>query len=238
VRRCEWRGLRVELSSVGLGDKVDFTRYDLLFMGGGQDKEQRLISRDFQTVKGSSLAEAVEDGVAFLAICGAYQLLGRYYETGAGDRLPGIGVLDVETRAGRKRMIGNVVVESGLAGYRRTLVGFENHSGRTYLGPRVTPLGRVCVGFGNNGEDGSEGAVYRNLVATYLHGSLLPKNPWLADWLIAQALARRYGAAAAALPPLDDSLERAAHRAAVAHAVRVAAKDRIPVRRRPVGCGG
>ncbi len=238
TRRCEWRGIKVSLLAVGLGEKADFGSFDILFMGGGQDKEQKLICDDFQGVKGEALAEAVEDGVAMLAICGAYQLLGRFYETGAGDRLPGIGLLDVETRAGKKRMIGNVVVTSALDGGRvRTLVGFENHSGRTYLGPRVKPLGKVCIGYGNNGEDGQEGAVYRNVVGTYLHGSVLPKNPWLADWLIARALARRYGSGTP-LPPLDDTVERAAHDAAIVHAERVARQDRTPVRVRSIPGAG
>ncbi len=228
TRRCLWRGIDLEVVPVGLGERVDFTRFDLLFMGGGQDKEQRLICDDFRQVKGTALAEAVEDGAAFLAICGAYQLLGRYYETGSGERLSGIGVLDVETRAGKKRMIGNVVVTSALdVGRTRTLVGFENHSGRTHLGPRVNALGNVCLGYGNNGEDGWEGAVYRNVVATYLHGSILPKNPWLADWLIAQALGRRYGEGTP-LAPLDDTLERAAHDAAITHAESLARQDRTP----------
>jgi len=230
TRRCQWRGIDVIHRAVRLGEKVDFTRFDMLFMGGGQDKEQKLICDDFQAVKGSALAEAVEDGAAFLAICGGYQLLGHCYETGSGDRLPGIKVLDVETRAGKKRMIGNVVVRSRLSGARsRTLVGFENHSGRTYLGAGVRPLGEVLIGHGNNGEDRFEGAVYRGVVASYLHGSLLPKNPWLADWLIERALRRRYGEGTM-LAPLDDRIEAAAHAAAVAHAHRLA--RRPPWRRR------
>jgi len=223
-RRCRWRGIEVVHRRVGLGETVELARFDILFMGGGQDKEQKLISDDFRAVKGSALAEAVEDGASFLAICGAYQLLGHYYETSSGERLPGIGVLDVETRAGRRRMIGNVVVRSRLRGPReRTLVGFENHSGRTYLGSKVRPLGEVRIGWGNNGEDGTEGAVYRGLVASYLHGSLLPKNPWLADWLIERAIKRRYGQGAL-LRPLDDRLEMEAHRAAVARARRLACR--------------
>lgn len=229
-RRAGWRGIEVIHAAVGLGQKTGFTEFDLLFMGGGQDKEQKLICHDFQAVKGNALAEAVENGVAFLAVCGGYQLLGRYYETGAGERLPGVGLLDVETKAGKKRMIGNVVVSSALAGGRpRTLVGFENHSGRTYLGSRVRPLGEVRIGHGNNGEDGYEGAVYCNTIGTYLHGSLLPKNPWLADWLITRALARRYGETGP-LAPLDDRLEEAAHEAAVAHAENLAREEGRPIR--------
>ncbi len=217
ARRAAWHGLTVQLSHVSVGSPVDFRRYDILFIGGGQDREQRIICRDFQEAKGSSLAEAVEDGVVLLAICGGYQLLGEYYQTSTGERLPGIGVLDVYTEAGDGRMIGNVVVESTLAGEPRTLVGFENHSGRTYLGPGVQPLGRVKVGGGNNGQDGTEGAVYRNVIGTYLHGSLLPKNPWLTDYLIARALERRYGSAE--LRTLDDDIELLAHNAAIRRAM-------------------
>ncbi len=234
VRRCEWRGIGVTVTPVGLGEKTDLARFDILFMGGGQDKEQRLICDDFQKVKGTALAEAVEDGAALLAICGGYQLLGHYYETGAGERLPGVGLIDVETRAGKRRMIGNVVVTSTLDGGRpHTLVGFENHSGRTYLGSRVHPLGHVCLGYGNNGEDGCEGVVYRNVIGTYLHGSLLPKNPWLADWLTRRALARRYGAGTG-LGELDDGPEAAAHAAAISHAEALARQDRTPVRMRRI----
>lgn len=234
VRRCLWRGIKAEVAPVGLGEKTDLGDFDILFMGGGQDKEQKLICDDFQTVKGTALAEAVEDGAAVLAICGGYQLLGRFYETAAGDRLPGVGLLDVETRAGKKRMIGNVVATSALEGGRtRTLVGFENHSGRTYLGPQARPLGRVCLGYGNNGEDGGEGAVYRHAIGTYLHGSVLPKNPWLADWLIARAVARRYGEGLP-LAPLDDRLERVAHQAGVLNARRNARRERTPVRTRRI----
>lgn len=213
-RRCFWHGLEVQVHPVTTGEVVDFTAYDLIFIGGGQDREQRIICRDFQEVKGSSLAEAVKAGVTLLSICGGYQLLGKYYRTGSGEVLPGLGILDAWTEAGRRRMIGNVVVESDLLpGRKRTIVGFENHSGRTYLGPRVRPLGRVLSGFGNNGQDGLEGAVYRNVIGTYLHGSLLPKNPWLTDYLLERALERRYGPVT--LSPLDDSIEEQAHQAAL-----------------------
>lgn len=213
-RRCLWHGLEARVHPVTTGEVVDFTGYDLIFIGGGQDREQRLICRDLQKVKGSSLAEAVEAGVTLLSICGGYQLLGEYYRTASGEVLPGLSILDARTEAGRRRMIGNVVVESDLLpGRKRTIVGFENHSGRTYLGPRVRPLGRVLSGFGNNGQDGLEGAVYRNVIGTYLHGSLLPKNPWLTDYLLERALERRYGPVT--LAPLDDSIEERAHRAAL-----------------------
>jgi len=239
ARRARWHGLEPVLHTVQLGDRPDFARYDVCFVGGGQDKEQRLIGDDLASKKGAELRAAVEDGLVLLAVCGGYQLLGEYYETGAGDRIPGVGLLDCRTRAGRRRMIGNLVLLSyldfssgpaagsaggpgaagtGRAPRRRTLVGFENHSGRTYLGPGVSPLGQVLVGHGNNGEDRQEGAVYKNCVGTYLHGSALPKNPWLTDYCLRQALLRRYGRAD--LRPLDDRLEEEAHLAAIRLAAR------------------
>lgn len=216
-RRAGWRGIDVAVSAVGVGDRTGFDAFDLAFIGGGQDREQSLIAEDFARGKREALAEAVEGGMALLAVCGGYQLLGRYYRTAVGEEMPGVGLFDLWTEAGSRRIIGNVVVETDLWGDGpATLVGFENHSGRTFLGPGCRPLGRVVLGGGNNGEDGCEGAVYRNAVGTYLHGSLLPKNPRLTDWLLARALERRYGAgAAAALTPLDDTIEERAHRAAV-----------------------
>ncbi|MCL4424452.1 MAG: glutamine amidotransferase [Firmicutes bacterium] len=213
TRRCQWHGIETKIQSVTLNQVVDFAEFDFIFMGGGQDREQQAICYDFQQVKGTSLAEAVEAGVALLGICGAYQLLGRYYKTGEGEELPGLQILDVWTEAGDRRMIGNIVEESDLfPGRAKTLVGFENHSGRTFLGPKVRPLGRVLVGYGNNGEDGTEGAAYRHAIGTYLHGSALPKNPWLTDLLIAWSLERRYGAVT--LSELDDEIEERAHQAA------------------------
>lgn len=216
-RRAGWRGIGVTVASVGVGDRPGFDACDLAFIGGGQDREQSLIAEDFARGKREALAEAVEAGMALLAVCGGYQLLGRYYRTAAGEEMPGVGLFDLWTEAGSRRIIGNVVVETDLWGDApRTLVGFENHSGRTFLGPGCRPLGRVVLGGGNNGADGYEGAVHRNAVGTYLHGSLLPKNPRLADWLLARALERRYGAgAAAALVPLDDAAEARAHAAAI-----------------------
>ncbi len=219
VRRAEWRGIRVTVTSLGLGDAADFEAVDLAFIGGGQDREQSLVAEDFARGKGEALAAAVEEGMPLLAVCGGYQLLGLYYRTAGGEEMPGVGLFDLWTEAGSRRLIGNVVVETDLCGGRCTLVGFENHSGRTFLGSGCRPLGRVLVGAGNNGEDGLEGAVYRNAVGTYLHGSLLPKNPRLADWLLARALERRYGpGAAAALTPLDDAVEERAHLAAIRRA--------------------
>lgn len=211
LRRAEWRGFEARLVELRKGVEAGIEEVDVFFFGGGQDKEQGLVYDDLLERKSLPLGRAVAEGAAVLAVCGGYQLLGHYYQTADGQRFPGIGLIDVHTEAGPKRHIGNVVVETeGLGLEPATLVGFENHSGRTFLGEGTAPLGRVLVGSGNNGDDGFEGALSGNLVGTYLHGSLLPKNPHLADWIMARALARRPGAAA--LKPLDDSLETAAHR--------------------------
>jgi hypothetical protein len=215
-QRCAWRGIGCELQPVRVGDVVDWPSIDLAFFGGGQDSGQALIADDFCTRQARGLTAAAEDGLVILAICGGYQLLGHHFLTHEGERIPGIGLLDLHTVAGTRRMIGNVVVEARLVddlGNCRELqlVGFENHSGRTYLGRGLPSLGRVRVGYGNNGEDKSEGAVYRNVYGCYLHGSLLPKNPAFADHLLGLALHRRYGPQAT-LAPLDDRLEQAAHR--------------------------
>lgn len=217
-RRCQWHGITARVMGLGPGQELDPAEYDIIFIGGGQDKEQRAIAPDLVEVKGPSLIKAVEQGVVLLAVCGGYQLLGHYYRPVEGEILPGLGLLDIRTEGGRRRLIGNVVIESDLdSDGPRTIVGFENHSGRTFLGPGVRPLGRVISGWGNNGEDRTEGAVYRNAIGTYLHGSLLPKNPWLADWLVARALERRYGTAL--LDSLDDSMEERAHAAAINRAI-------------------
>jgi len=215
-KRAEWMGISPRVEAATLEEHRDFTEYDLLFVGGGQDKEQKLICIDFQKVKGKAIAEAIEAGVPALAVCGGYQLLGKYYKTGPGEVLPGVGVLDAWTIAGNKRFIGNVVIESDLSGTPRTVVGFENHSGQTFLGPGVRALGRVKRGFGNNGQDGYEGCVYKNCMGTYLHGSLLPKNPWLTDHLIERAMERKYGGFKP--PLLDDRIEEQAHEAAIRRA--------------------
>ncbi len=217
VRRIRWRGLDVVVREIGLGERPDFAELDLVFIGGGQDREQALIAEDLAGVKADGLRAAVEAGLPLLAVCGGYQLLGRFYRTGDGRELPGAGVLDLWTEAGKRRMIGNVVIETDLwMEEPRTIVGFENHSGRTFLGPGCRPLGRVRVGGGNNGRDGGEGAVHRSAVGTYLHGPVLPKNPRLADWLLERALERRRGTAG--LAPLDDAVEVAAHHAAIERA--------------------
>jgi CobQ-like glutamine amidotransferase family enzyme len=214
--RCEVRGIGFELSELGSGDRFDGTAIDLVFAGGAQDREQRGVADDLISTKAEAIRAAVEDGVVLLAVCGAYQLFGRYYRESTGADLPGAGVFDLHTEhpgEGVPRCIGNVVIGWDSPAGLRTIVGFENHGGRTRLGPGVTPLGRVVRGHGNNGEDGFEGAVYRNAFGTYIHGSLLPKNPALADHLITLALSRRYGAVE--LVPLDDRAEQRAHTAAL-----------------------
>lgn len=212
VQRCHWRGFGVRVTAVSLGDRLDPGEHDLYFIGGGQDREQIMVCDDLSREKGDSLIQAVEEGAALLSICGGYQLLGKHFLTYTGEDLPGISLFDVKTVGGEMRFIGNVVASSELEGAGGVLVGFENHSGRTHLGPGCRPLGKVIKGFGNNGEDGWEGCVYRAAVGTYLHGSLLPKNPRLADWFILQALRRRYELDE--LQTLDDGLENAAHQAA------------------------
>jgi len=192
-RRASWRGIGFDYRTIGLGEQVDPQEHDLYYVGGGQDREQALIAPDLAT-KGDTLREAVAGGAAFLAVCGGYQLLGRFYRDRSGAELPGIGLLPHHTIAGERRMIGDVLLECELEpGERRTLAGFENHAGRTYLEDGAQPLGRVVAGFGNNGEDGFEGSRLDGALGTYLHGPLLPRNPWLADWLIRRALARRGG---------------------------------------------
>lgn len=218
VQRCRWREIEVRVDAIKPGQVVDWAQYDLAFFGGGQDSGQSLIADDFVQRHGASLKAALDDGLVMLAICGGYQLLGHYFLTHTDEKLPGIGALDVHTVGGDKRLIGNIMVEPGQlapppqpgAPTDQRLVGFENHSGRTYLGAGVRPLGRVLRGYGNNGEDGTEGAVYRNTHGCYMHGSLLPKNPHFADHLLSLALERRYGARTT-LTPLNDALELRAH---------------------------
>jgi lipid II isoglutaminyl synthase (glutamine-hydrolysing) len=210
-RRAAWRGIGFDYRTIGLGEDANPDEYDLYYVGGGQDREQALVAPDLAT-KGESLREAVDGGAAFLAVCGGYQLLGRFYRDRSGAELPGIGILPHHTVAGERRMIGDVLLECELEpGHRRPLAGFENHAGRTYLDEGAEPLGRVVAGFGNNGEDGVEGSRVGNALGTYLHGPLLPRNPWLADWLIGKALARRLGDAPD-LEPLPDDFESSAQR--------------------------
>src|SRR5215831_1676859 len=215
ARRAQWRGYDVDVRASSLGDRLDPRQVDLIFFGGGQDREQAVVSPDFLQQKGEAVRRAVDAGAALLSVCGGYQLLGTSYTTVDGQELPGAGLFQVRSVPGPRRHIGNVLIETTLDGQRRTLVGFENHSGRTYLAPGMQPLGRTIVGAGNNGEDGTEGCVYRGAIGCYLHGSLLPKNPWLADRVLRDALAHRLGHAVS-LAPLDDRLEQAAHDAVAA----------------------
>jgi CobQ-like glutamine amidotransferase family enzyme len=216
-RRCEWRGIGFSHSGAGPGDPVDPGAHDLFYIGGGQDRDQRMVARDMVASKREALAAAVDDGAALLAVCGGYQLLGESYEM-ESETLPGLGLADLKTvREPGPRLIANVAIEVDLGAGPRLLAGFENHGGRTYLGDRATPLGRVVEGNGNNGKDGREGVHRDNLIGTYLHGPLLPKNAWLADHLIALALERRYGTRPE-LEPLDDAFEDAAHASARAAA--------------------
>jgi lipid II isoglutaminyl synthase (glutamine-hydrolysing) len=216
-RRAAWRGIELEVEEVGPGDEVRPGAHDLLYIGGGQDREQALIAPDL-AAKGESVKAAVETGAALLAVCGGYQLLGRFYRDRSGAELPGVGLFPLHTVAGERRMIGDVLLECELEpGARRTLAGFENHAGRTYLDQGAEPLGRVVAGFGNDGESGFEGCRVGRALGTYLHGPLLPRNPWLADWLLAQALAHRLGEAPA-LEDLSDGLEAEAHAVSSARA--------------------
>ena len=209
TRRAAWRGHEVEVRSVSVGEPLHAGEHDLLYVGGGQDREQALVAQDL-AAKAEGVLEAAADGAALLAVCGGYQLLGRSYRDFHGDELPGIGLFPFDTVAGATRMIGDVLLECELEpGDRRTLAGFENHAGRTRLDPDAQPLGRVVAGFGN-GESGWEGCRVGRAVGTYLHGPLLPRNPWFADWLLAQALAHRLGEAPQ-LDPLADDLELQAH---------------------------
>jgi CobQ-like glutamine amidotransferase family enzyme len=208
AQRARWRGIAVETRDLQAGDALDPEWADLYFFGGGQDQGQDVVSKDLQSANGNALRRAFASGAAALSVCGGYQLLGHEYVPAEGPAIPGLGAMDVTTRAGKVRFVGNLLAESP----HGTLIGFENHSGYTYLGPKARPLATVSVGHGNNGQDRTEGAVQGRLVGTYCHGSVLPKNPWLADLLLVWALERRHGAVT--LAPLDDSEEVAAQRAA------------------------
>ena len=210
-RRSAWRGIELSVEAIGVGDTFEPGRHDLFYVGGGQDREQALIAPDLAS-KGEALREAIRGGAAVLAVCGGYQLLGGFYRDVSGAEQPGAGVLPLYTVAGETRMIGDCLLECELEpGVSRTLAGFENHAGRTYLEEGAEPLGRVIAGFGNDGESGFEGCRAGRAVGTYLHGPLLPRNPWLADWLLAQALGHAAGGEAPQLEPLGDELEEQAH---------------------------
>jgi lipid II isoglutaminyl synthase (glutamine-hydrolysing) len=211
-RRCQWRGIGFEVSAAGLGDPLDPEGADLYYIGGGQDRDQKLCAYDLAERKRDAVHAAAARGAVVLAVCGGYQLLGHSYQLGA-ETLPGVGLVDLHTvRSDEPRLIGNVAIEVEMdpahpdtPGSRRVLAGFENHGGRTFLG-NAQPLGRVLRGHGNNGGDGREGVRAGNTIGTYLHGPLLPKNAWFADWLIETALGLPEPLAA-----LDDELEDAAH---------------------------
>lgn len=249
TRRCAWRGIRSSVTEADIGTSADFTEFDLILVHGGQDCEMKVAARDLET-KADALREAIEAGAVVLAVCAGYQLLGDYYLPAAGPPIAGIGVLDAITEGGSSRFMSHIAVACDLGGDRQhLLVGFENHSGRTYLGPGAQPLGRVIAGSGNNGADGTEGARYRDVYATYLHGPVLPKNPWLTDHLISRALLHRYRDAEVpgSLAVLDDQTESEAHAAALRLARRsaggwraamVAGPRRWRERSRPAGTDG
>lgn len=210
-KRAEWRGIKVVVKNFSIENKLKAGDVDIFFFGGGQDQAQEIVSRNLAVgSKGKIIKQEVERGVPLLAICGGYQLLGEYYQPKEGPKLKGIGLFPAYTVAGDTRMIGNIVINTPTT----SLVGFENHSGKTYLNKGSEPLGKVIKGFGNNGEDKTEGCVYKNAIGCYIHGSLLPKNPHLADWLLTKALEVKYGKEIQ-LKPLDDTLENLAHQAAI-----------------------
>ncbi len=210
-KRLQWRGIETNILSVELETPVkDFEKADLIFGGGAQDRQQEIVMRDLKKEKGLILKKLIENNVPGLFTCGSPQLLGHYYEPAVGQRIEGLGIFDfvsIHPGAEKPRCIGNIVIKTD---YNNFLVGFENHGGRTYLGNKVKPLGTVVSGFGNNGEDKTEGAVYKNAYATYLHGPVLPKNPHFADFLLSLALEKKYGKKVE-LERLDDSLELQAH---------------------------
>ncbi|WP_066635057.1 type 1 glutamine amidotransferase [Desulfolucanica intricata] len=207
VRRCRWRNLPVRVQEVNIGEPLNFKEIDFLFLGGGSDREQTLLIKDLKK-HSESLHEAIEEGLVLLAICGGYQMLGQYYRTHEGEEIPGLGLLDFYTEAGPKRLIGNVAVEISMENLVFKATGFENHSGQTFLG-KIEPLGRVLAGYGNNGRDRKEGARYKNVFCSYLHGPLLPKNVSFTDLLINLALKRR--GIETELLPLEDSFEERAN---------------------------
>lgn len=207
--RLAWRGLDLDVTPLRVSERIDPGAHDLFYLGGGQDRDQAVVAEDLLATKAADLRRAIDDGAPLLAVCGGYQLAGRGYTDVAGRRLEGLGLLDADTIAGDGRLIGDVVIEAELDGRRERVVGFENHAGRTTVMPGSRPLGSVVRGHGNNGRDGGEGAVRERVVGTYLHGPLLPKNPWLADALLGWAIERRTGRVPA-LEPLDDDLATAA----------------------------
>ena len=235
TQRCAWRGIRSTVCEADVGEAPDFTEFDLILLHGGQDCEMRVAARDLE-MKAGSLREAIEGGVVVLAVCAGYQLLGKYYAPVDAPPINGIGVLDAVTEGGSTRFMGHIVVACDLGqGGQRQLVGFENHSGRTYLGPGAAPLGQVVAGSGNNGRDGTEGARFREVYATYLHGPVLPKNPWMTDHLISRALLHRYRDVGTldSLTLLEDQTEAEAHAAALRLACPSTGRWRAAMAARP-----
>jgi CobQ-like glutamine amidotransferase family enzyme len=213
-KRCEWRDIELEIIEIHPADRINSDVFDMYFIGGGQDQQQIAVADELQSVK-EELREAAENYAVFLSICGGYQLLGHYYQPHAGNRIEGISILDAYTVAGNTRYIGNVTVETSIMDSKNTiLTGFENHSGLTYLQGNTKPIGIVKVGNGNNGKDKGEGGFYKNVFGTYLHGSLLPKNPHFTDYLIKLALNKRYNDNIE-LKPIDAKIELEAHKKAV-----------------------
>lgn len=208
-KRLAWRGIDALITKLPIGERASLADFDLVFIGGGQDFEQEVLLDDLHRGKDREIKSAIEDGVTFLTICGGYQMMGNYYETYDRHRCDFIGAVDLYTLGLKNRMIGNYKYKCTESAGGSVVVGFENHSGKTYLGAGVEPLGHVLAGFGNNGEDGTEGVHYKNLFGTYSHGPLLPKNAELCDFILQTALERKYGAAE--LAPLDDAAETAAH---------------------------
>ncbi len=212
-KRCKWRGIATEVEQIFVRQTPDFTKYDLILVHGAADREMEIASQDIQA-KGPSLREAAESNTVFLSVCAGYQLLGHYYKPFEGPELKGVGLLDLHTDGGGTRFMTHMALECSFEETgTKVLVGYENHSGRTYLGSKAEPLGKVLAGWGNNGKDGGEGALYKNVFGTYLHGPVLPKNPWFTDLIIQRGLERRYGKLE--LTQLDDTTENAAHDAAL-----------------------
>ncbi|MDD5692880.1 MAG: glutamine amidotransferase [Patescibacteria group bacterium] len=230
LKRCQWQNIDLEIIEIKKTDKIGLKNVDIIFLGGGQDQGQKIIADDLLS-RADMIKEEIEKGLVALTICGGFQLFGKYFQTAENERIPGISVFDCYTTAGQKRLIGNVIVDTEQSAKewlptaefphykpsRTTLVGFENHSGQTILGDNCRPLGKIIKGFGNQGDSKHEGGVYKNAFGTYLHGSLLPKNPWFADHLIALAYFRRYSVEVM-LHELDDSVEISAHEAALLRA--------------------
>ena len=209
--RAGLRDIDTEIVALSMGQSFEKDQYDIVFFGGGQDAEQKMIRRDLVTVKGEAVKEAVEEGMVFLCICGGYQMMGHYYQEQDGEKIDCLGALNVYTEARKQRFIGNTEYRCELPINDPIIYGFENHSGRTYLGDNVRPLAKVVYGKGNNGEDGTEGAVYKNVIASYSHGSLLPKNPELCDYILTLALQRRFGEDFT-LKPADNQFEEIARK--------------------------